>query len=223
MLKRCFDIVLSAFFILLLSPLLAILTVLIRLSSPGPAIFRQRRTGRNLRPFFLFKFRTMTTGAEGPAFTLDHDPRVTPIGRWLRRTKLDEVPQLWNILRGEMSFVGPRPIMPELIDPHSPHSADYRQLFRVRPGLTDPASVKYANEAVLLQHVENPERYFFEVIALDKLRLSLDYQRTASLTTDLQIMAQTMLVCHRTILGSVIFPHTDALRQRIRSAVTQQS
>ncbi len=219
MLKRCFDVVLSAYSLLLLMPFLAILALLIRLTSPGPAIFRQQRTGRHLRPFSLYKFRTMADGVRGPAFTLDLDPRVTPIGRWLRRTKLDEIPQLWNILRGEMSFVGPRPIMPELIDPQS---VAYRQLYSVRPGLTDPASVKYANEAFLLQHVENPERYFLEVLAPDKLRISLEYQRTASLATDLQLIAQTMLVCHRTIMQSPILPSTHWLRQRIRGTVAEQ-
>ena len=219
MLKRCFDVVLSAYSLLLLMPFLAILALLIRLTSPGPAIFRQQRTGRHLRPFSLYKFRTMADGVRGPAFTLDLDPRVTPIGRWLRRTKLDEIPQLWNILRGEMSFVGPRPIMPELIDPQS---VAYRQLYSVRPGLTDPASVKYANEAFLLQHVENPERYFLEVLAPDKLRISLEYQRTASLATDLQLIAQTMLVCHRTIMQSPSLPSTHWLRQRIRGTVAEQ-
>ncbi len=218
-LKRCFDIVLSASSLVLLSPLLAILALLIRITSRGPVLFRQLRTGRDLRPFYILKFRTMLSNANGPAFTLDLDPRITPLGYWLRRTKLDELPQLWNILRGEMSFVGPRPLMPELIDPNC---RSYRRLFRVRPGLTDPASIKYVNEGFLLQHVEDPERFFLEVIARDKVRLSLAYQRSATLVTDLKLIAHTIRICHQSIVQSAIQPRTDRSRPRAHRPATEQ-
>lgn len=198
MLKRSFDVFFSVLLLIVLSPLFLLIAVAIRVGSRGPVFYRQRRTGRDLRPFSIVKFRTMAADSAGPAFTLADDPRVTPLGRWLRRTKLDELPQLWNILCGEMSFVGPRPILPELIV--SDHPA-YRQLYRVRPGLTDPASIKYADEGQRLQRVENPERYFHEVIARDKLRLSLDYQLRATTITDIVLLGQTILVCHRAVMA----------------------
>lgn len=199
-LKRAFDLFLSAFLLLILSPALLLLALAVRLSSPGPALYRQRRTGRNLAPFFIIKLRTMRADSSGPAFTVAEDPRVTPLGRWLRRTKLDELPQLWNILCGEMSFVGPRPIVPELVGAN--HAA-YRHLYRVRPGLTDPASIKYADESQRLQRVEDPERYFHEVMASDKLRLSLDYQLRATPLTDIVLLGRTVLVCHRAVMADL--------------------
>ncbi len=219
MLKRCFDLFLSVCLLLLLSPVLIALALAIRATSRGPAFFYQLRTGRDLRPFFIAKFRTMAADVGGPAFTLAEDPRVTPFGSWLRRSKLDELPQLWNILRGEMSFVGPRPILPELT--HCDRHA-YRQLYRVRPGLTDPASLKYAEESRLLQHVENPERYFHEVIARDKLCLSIEYQRSATLTTDMRILVRTLLVCHRAAVSNFLGQCFAWLGQLARRATAEQ-
>ncbi len=210
-LKRSFDFVLSAIWLLIFSPAFLLLAIAVRISSPGPALFRQRRTGRNLVPFFILKFRTMRVDSSGPAFTLADDPRVTPLGRWMRRTKLDELPQLWNILRGQMSFVGPRPIVPELI---ATNPAAYRKLFRVRPGLTDPASIKYADEAQRLRRVEDPERYFHDVIAHDKLRISLDYQHHATTITDIALLGRTALVCHRAVMAELPRPRFRSLPSR---------
>ena len=200
MLKRSFDLFFASLLILLFLPVLLGLALAIRLTSRGPALYRQMRTGRNLVPFQIVKFRTMEADCNGPAYALAEDPRVTRLGRWLRRTKLDELPQLWNVLRGEMSFVGPRPIVPELT---WSNLRGYAELFAVRPGLTDPASIKYADEAQRLEHVEDPQRYFLEVMAQDKLELSLAYQRRATLRSDLRLIGRTMQLCHRALLAEL--------------------
>lgn len=200
MLKRSFDLFLAALLILLLFPVLLCIALAIRLTSPGPALYRQIRTGRNLVLFRIVKFRTMQTGSEGPAYALAEDPRVTRLGRWLRRTKLDELPQLWNVLCGEMSFVGPRPIVPELT---WSNLRDYTELFAARPGLTDPASIKYADEAQRLEHVEDPQRYFLEVMTQDKLQLSRDYQQRATLGSDLILIGRTLQVCQRALVAEL--------------------
>ena len=200
MLKRSFDLFFASLLLLLFLPLLLCIALAIRLTSRGPALYRQMRTGRNLVPFRIVKFRTMQTDCEGPAYALAEDPRVTRLGRWLRRTKLDELPQLWNVLCGEMSFVGPRPIVPELT---WSNLRGYAELFAARPGLTDPASIKYADEAQRLEHVEDPQRYFLEVMAQDKLELSLAYQRRATLGSDLMLIGRTMQICHRALVAEM--------------------
>lgn len=171
-------------------PLLVLAGIVIKLESEGPALFRQDRMGRGFRRFKLLKLRTMSLSGDGPAYTLGADPRITRSGRWLRKLKIDELPQLWNVLRGEMSLVGPRPVIPELT---MEFFIDYTRLLEVRPGLTDPASLKYCRETELLAAVPDPMHYFKTVVTPDKLRISLAYLKGANAWTDLAILARTGL------------------------------
>lgn len=134
----------------------------------------------------------MAQGQPGLAYTLGGDPRITPVGRFLREAKIDELPQLWNVLRGDMSLVGPRPVVPEISREFRAH---YEQLLRARPGLTDPASIKYRRETKLLASVSDSDRYFKSIVTPDKLRISAEYQRHANLWTDGVTMAMTAAVC----------------------------
>ncbi len=190
--KRLFDIVLSGLLLLLLAPLLLGLALWVRLDSPGPALFRQQRVGRGGRPFTLHKFRSMREQAGGAGLTVGDDARVTRAGRWLRRLKLDELPQLWDVLRGAMSLVGPRPELPQYV-------AHYPEALRdvvlcVRPGITDPASLAFRNESALLAAAVDPEREYLERILPAKLQLSADYARRATLGSDLRLIARTALL-----------------------------
>jgi len=187
-LKRCVDITLGGLLLILALPFLAVAVVLIKLDSRGPALFCQLRMGRGFKPFKLLKLRTMTHLAAGTAFTLGADPRITRVGQWLRRFKLDELPQLWNVLRGEMSLVGPRPVIPELA---MEFRRRYKRLLSVRPGLTDPATLKYCRETEILELVADPLRYFKTVMTPDKLRISQKYLRHATVWSDLGILART--------------------------------
>jgi len=169
-------------------PFLAIAAIIIKLDSEGPVIFRQVRTGRRFRCFQLLKLRTMKTGCGGLPYTLGADERITRSGQWLRRFKLDELPQLWNVLRGDMSLVGPRPVVPELTVEFK-HA--YELLLETRPGLTDPATLKYCREVEILALVQDPNDFFKTVVTPDKLRISQAYQLRANLWTDLGVMAGT--------------------------------
>lgn len=200
MVKRVLDVVLSAVLLVLALPVLLVSAVVIRMSSPGPALFRQVRMGRGFRTFEILKLRTMADAAGGLAYTLGADPRITPFGRWLRRTKVDELPQLWNVLRGEMSLVGPRPVLPELTAEFRFH---YRLLLRVRPGLTDPASLKYSQEARLLEQTRDPMRFFKTVVTPDKISISLEYMDRATWWSDAVTLAMTGAVCCFPVLSAV--------------------
>jgi lipopolysaccharide/colanic/teichoic acid biosynthesis glycosyltransferase len=190
--KRFLDVSVASFLLLLALPLLLLAAVLVLVSSPGPVLFRQVRMGKDYRPFEILKLRTMRHGVDGLAYTLGRDPRITPIGELLRRTKLDELPQLWNVIRGDMSLVGPRPVLPEL-------TYEFREfyiyLLRTRPGLTDPASLKYSQETRLLGQAEDAMEFFKAVVTPDKIRMSLKYMDRATLWTDLEMMAMTAAVC----------------------------
>jgi len=190
--KRIVDIVVSAVLLLLALPALLIAALLIVLTSPGPVLFRQERMGRGFQTFEILKLRTMAHAAAGLAYTLGPDPRITPIGAWLRRTKLDELPQFWNVLRGEMSLVGPRPVIPELTDEFREY---YAYLLRARPGLTDPASLKYSQETSLLAKAADPMRFFKNVVTPDKLRISFEYMNRANLWSDSVTLAMTAVIC----------------------------
>ena len=190
MLKRGIDILVAWAMLLVCIPLLAVCALLVKLDSRGPVLFRQIRMGRDFKTFHLLKLRTMRQGEEGPAITLGSDPRITRLGCWLRRWKLDELPQLWNVIRGDMSLVGPRPVIPELTEEFA---ADYRHLLRVRPGLTDPATVQYCHETEILSQVAEPLDYFKKVITPEKLRLSRIYLRRATLVRDFGVMLKTVL------------------------------
>lgn len=187
--KRLFDIAASALGLLLLAPLLLLVALWVKFDSPGPALFRQTRVGRFGEPFTIHKFRTMRV-EPGAAITVGADPRITRSGALLRASKLDELPQLWDVLRGAMSLVGPRPELPKYV---VLYPADLRdQVLAVRPGITDPASLAFSHEAELLAAAADPEREYREVILPAKLKLSADYAAQASLATDLQLILRTL-------------------------------
>jgi lipopolysaccharide/colanic/teichoic acid biosynthesis glycosyltransferase len=190
--KRLVDIAVSVALLAIASPVLGLAALLILFTSPGPVLFRQVRMGRGRRPFEILKLRTMAHAKTGPAYTLGPDPRITPVGKWLRRSKIDELPQLWNVLWGEMSLVGPRPVLPELTEEFH---WDYALLLRVRPGLTDPASLKYSQEARLLALARDSMHFFKTVVTPDKVRISLEYMERANLWTDVVTMTMTAVIC----------------------------
>lgn len=187
-LKRAFDIVASAGALLVLAPLLIGIALAVRLADGTPVLFRQERVGLNGVSFQIHKFRTMRQAA-GPQVTARSDPRITPLGRFLRRSKLDELPQLWDVLRGRMSIVGPRPEVPEMVRLYSDEAR--RRILSVRPGLTDPATlILYDEEALLLG--PDPERTYVEEILPRKIALYLDYVETRSFRGDLVLILRTL-------------------------------
>lgn len=200
MIKRLVDVVIASCLLLLLLPLLLLVAFVILLTSPGPVLFRQVRMGRGFQTFEILKLRTMAHAQVGLAYTLGPDPRITWVGKWLRRTKLDELPQLWNVLRGDMSLVGPRPVLPELT---YEFRESYIHLLQARPGLTDPASLKYSQETRLLAQAPDPMHFFKTVVTPDKIRISSEYQGKANVWTDAGVMVMTVLVCCFPSLGRV--------------------
>ncbi len=191
MLKRGFDIVVSAAALLLLWPLMLVAAILVRLDSPGPALFRQTRVGRFHRPFQLLKFRSMTHGNSGPQITCGQELRITRFGAFIRKFKLDELPQLWNVLIGDMSFVGPRPEVPAFVERFQ---SDYHEILKVRPGITDPASIRYRSESELLGSTPDALSYYTDVILPDKIRISKEYLRSSNFGTDFRLIVQTIAV-----------------------------
>ncbi len=190
MLKWIFDRVMAAAGLLALCPVLAVVAVLIRVRMPGgPVIFRQRRVGRGGRLFTMYKFRSMTVGHGGSSVSVAGESRITPLGHVLRRYKLDELPELWNVLIGDMSLVGPRPDVPGYADRLT---GEDRDVLRLRPGITGPASLKYANEEEILALVDDPQRYNDEVIFPDKVRINLQYYRSHSLAGDIRLIFATI-------------------------------
>jgi len=189
--KRVFDCVAALVGILCLSPLFVIVALLIKLDSAGPVFFRQERIGRGLRPFHIFKFRTMVRDAprRGAAITFGDDPRITRIGRFLRRSKIDELPQLLNVLKGDMSVVGPRPEVRQYVDAYR---LDYEEVLKVRPGITDAASLRFKDEASLLGAVDDPEALYLTRILPQKLDLGKQYVRGASLMQDVTLIVKTL-------------------------------
>jgi len=188
--KRIFDLALSVFLLLMVSPVLAGISVWIKLDSRGSIFYRSARAGLHGRPFRMLKFRTMVTDAEslgGPS-TPDDDPRLTRAGTRLRRFNLDELPQLINVLKGEMSMVGPRP---EVLSEVETYTADQRALLSVRPGMTDYASIRFNNEGEIIRGAEDPHQAYKELIQPEKIRLGLEYVQNRSLLTDLRILLAT--------------------------------
>ena len=196
-LKRALDIAIALPTLVLLAPLLALLALLIKLESSGPVFFRQTRVGRHGEPFRIFKFRTMAHAREprGPQLTVEGDERITRVGAVLRRTKLDELPQLIDVLRGTMSLVGPRPEVPRYVEHYPP--ADRERVLSVRPGITDFASLRYRDENALLARASDPEREYLDVILPSKLRYALDYVDHGSVADDLRVLGLTV----RTVFG----------------------
>jgi lipopolysaccharide/colanic/teichoic acid biosynthesis glycosyltransferase len=186
------DLLFAAGGLLLFAPLMALIALAIKLDSPGPVFFRQQRVGRFGVPFRIHKFRTMAADAaqRGPQITVGDDPRITRFGGWLRRSKLDELPQLLDVLAGRMSIVGPRPEVPQYVALYPPALRD--AVLSVRPGITDPVSLRYADESALLAAAEDPEREYVEVVMPAKLRAAADYARNATVWTDLGIIGRTL-------------------------------
>ena len=189
--KRLFDIVASACGLILLSPLFFIVSVWIKLDSIGPVFYRQVRVGRYNKDFKIFKFRTMRVGADkGSLVTIGgRDPRVTRIGYYLRKFKIDEVPQLINVFIGDMSLVGPRPEVRHYVNYWT---SEQLHVLDVRPGITDPASIKFRNENELMESAEDPESFYINVIMQEKLKLYLEYVHNASFWYDIKLIFKTI-------------------------------
>jgi len=192
MFKRSFDVASAVLGLLLLGVPMLLVALWIRLDSPGPVFFRQVRVGRHGKLFRIHKFRTMTLDAEqrGPQLTVGADARVTRVGRVLRANRLDELPQFFDVLAGDMSLVGPRPDVPRYVERWP---ADLRErVLAVRPGITDPASLTFRDEAALLARAADPEREYMDVILPRKLALAADYADHASLWTDLAVIGRSV-------------------------------
>jgi len=189
--KRLFDIVAAGIGLLAISPLMLLAAFLIKVDSPGPIFFKQERVGRGFRPFLIYKFRTMVQDASRrrSSITVGADPRITRIGRFLRKTKFDELPQLINVLKGEMSLVGPRPEVPRYVEMFR---KDYEEILRVRPGITDTASLKYQDEGEILGRGGNPEEDYVRRILPDKVHLAKEYVGRSSFFYDLGLIARTL-------------------------------
>lgn len=194
-LRRAFDLVAVAFGMILLSPIFLIVPLFIKATSPGPVFHRTERVGRGGRLFKLYKFRSMVADAAriGPGITSADDRRITPVGRWLRRFKIDELPQLLNVLRGEMSLVGPRPEDPRYV---AHYTLEQRRVLSVSPGLTSPASLRYHAEESLLSG-SDWETTYLSVVLPDKLRIELDYLEHRTLISDVRVILQTTLAVMR--------------------------
>ena len=191
--KRLFDVIASGFGLIVLSPLFIILAIWIKLDSKGPVFYRQVRVGYKNKDFRIFKFRSMRVGADkGSLVTIGgHDPRVTRSGYFIRKFKFDELPQLINVFLGDMSLVGPRPEVRHYVDYWTP---EQMHVLDVRPGITDPASIKFRNENDLMEKAEDPEKYYIEVIMQEKIKLYLEYVEKHSFFYDLGLIFKTFWV-----------------------------
>jgi lipopolysaccharide/colanic/teichoic acid biosynthesis glycosyltransferase len=190
-LKRTFDMVMSSIGLILLSPFFLIISILIKMDSKGPILFKQTRVGRYEKDFKILKFRTMVTDAEkrGAQITVGRDSRITRVGHLLRKSKLDELPQLLNVFKGDMSLVGPRPEVPRYTQYYDEVQ---KRIFEIRPGITDYASIKYRDENEILALSKDPEKTYIEEIMVDKLKLNLEYLEKRSLITDIKIIFKTL-------------------------------
>ncbi len=203
--KRVFDFVVAGVGLVVLSPLLLVIALAVKLSSPGPVLFRQKRVGFGGKGFWMLKFRSMRVDAEetGPSITQEGDTRVTRIGRLLRKTKLDELPQLWNVVVGEMSLVGPRPEVPEYV---LRYTAKQRRVLQLKPGITSPATLEFRNEEEMLREEigaaesaadwERVENFYVEYCMPRKIELNLEYAERASLWQDFLIILRTVFPFH---------------------------
>lgn len=190
--KRAFDLFWSVLGLLVLAPLFAAIALLIKLEDGGPVFFRQERVGYRSRFFRIWKFRTMVVDAEkrGGQLTVGRDPRVTRVGHWLRKMKLDEFPQLINVLVGEMTLVGPRPEVPRYVELYT---AEQRRVLDLVPGITDPASIKYRDENEILARSQQPEQTYIQEIMPEKIRLNLLYAEKATVWSDIRVIVSTLL------------------------------
>ncbi|MCC7210271.1 MAG: sugar transferase [Candidatus Brocadia sp.] len=189
--KRLFDIISSCIGLFLLLPVFIIIAILIKTGSPGPVFFAQKRMGRNFRPFMLCKFRSMVMGApeKGPAITSSGDPRITKIGRFLRMTKLDEMPQLINVLNGNMSIVGPRPEVEKYVELFKD---DYKEILQVKPGITDYATIEFRDEEAVLKKFQNPEDGYIKEVLPRKIALYKRYIKEKGFFIDTKLIFLTL-------------------------------
>ena len=202
LLKFLFDRMAAFFGLLVLWPLLVIVAVLVKVKMPGgPAFFCQQRVGRNGRLFTMYKFRSMTVGHNGSSVSVAGESRITPFGAKIRKYKLDELPELWNVLMGDMSFVGPRPDVPGYADALV---GEDREVLLLRPGITGPASLKYRNEEEILARVDDPQKYNDEVIFPDKVRINRYYLNHYSFRMDIRMILATVLGKHMEYGGELI-------------------
>ena len=193
--KRLVDITLSFLGLLLCLPLFALVALLIKLDSSGPVFFKHPRIGRDFQPFALCKFRTMVTQAQrGLPITIANDPRITVAGRFLRTTKIDELPQLWNVLKGDMSLVGPRPEVPKYVELFG---GEYSDILRVRPGITDYAAIEFRDEESILKKYRDPEEGYIREVLPHKIELYKKYLKEKSLLTDLKLILLTLVAVSR--------------------------
>lgn len=188
---RVFDFIVSLVGIVMLSPLFTIAVALIKCTSPGPVIYAQKRVGRNGRLFRLYKFRSMLVNADriGTSVTTGNDPRITKTGRILRKTKLDELPQLWNVLKGDMSFVGPRPDVPEIVNTYSP---EMKRILSIRPGITSKATLHLRHEEELLAMANDPDRAYEDIFVPTKVKLAMEHVNRRSFFFDFFVLLQTV-------------------------------
>jgi len=199
--KRAFDLAAGVGGLLLLSPLMVLIALLIKADDGGPVLYRQERIGRGRRVFQMWKFRTMVPRASelGPSLTSAGDPRVTRIGAWLRAHKLDELPQLFNVVRGEMSIVGPRPEVPKYVAMYTPQQ---RRVLELKPGITDRASIIFADEGALLAKHSDPEQFYIERLIPEKIRINLEYADRATPLTDFVTVLETFGKIYHSASGS---------------------
>lgn len=192
--KRIFDLICSTLGLIILSPVLIIITIRIKMGSDGPVFFKQIRVGENNKEFEILKFRTMVVNAEklGRQITVGNDNRITKIGAFLRKYKLDELPQLINVFKGEMSLVGPRPEVPRYV---KLYNEEQRKVLAVKPGITDLASIRYRDENDLLGEVDNPDEFYINTIMPDKLALNLEYINKNNVFFDVYIIFKTIIKC----------------------------
>ena len=196
-LPRSVEVVLAIFGLTITAPVMALAAILIKLESPGPILFRQKRMGRSGKTFTLLKFRSMFVSDKGALVTASGDDRISKIGRVLRRTKIDELPEIWNIVRGEMSIVGPRPEVPELVDLTDPL---WNEILDVNPGLTDPVTLRLRNEEELLAQANDREEFYRNILQPYKLRGYVNFVRTRTWRKDVSIIFGTM--------KAIVFPKT---------------
>ncbi|MDD7438331.1 MAG: sugar transferase [Bacteroidales bacterium] len=188
--KWIFDRAVALVGLILLSPLLIMVAMLIAIKMPGgPILFKQKRVGQYGKLFTMIKFRSMTMGHSGNSISVAGESRITPLGATLRKYKLDELPELWNVLKGDMSFVGPRPDVPGYVDKLVGKD---REILQLKPGITGPASLKYKNEEEILAHVDDPQRYNDEVIFPDKVRINREYLHNRTFAGDIKIIFDTI-------------------------------
>jgi len=190
--KRIFDIIASLGGLIVLSPILIIVAICIKLDSKGPVFFKQKRVGKNKQIFEIYKFRTMVTDAEklGKQITVGNDSRITRVGKFIRKCKLDEFPQLINVVKGEMSLVGPRPEVPRYVELYDEYQ---EQILLVQPGITDYASIEFRNENEILGNSHNPEETYIEEIMPTKIELNMKYIRNISIVEDIKLIVNTIL------------------------------